>query len=334
MTVMAMIRTPAFWHRRPGFFSTLLAPLGWVYASATAARVKRQDQGYRPSCPVICVGNLNAGGTGKTPTTIAMVERILARGKTPIVVSRGFGGSIGKPILVDPKNHKADYVGDEPLLMAAFCQVVVSKDRAAGAKLTESLGADAIIMDDGFQNPSVQKDMSIVVVNAGLGFGNGRCIPAGPLREPVNTGLDRADFCLSIGPDADQDVFDQSWGDQITVAHIRGQILPLQTGMQWSGLRVFAFAGIAHPSKFFETLHALGADVIDTEALADHEPLSPTLLNRLLTRADSARAQLVCTEKDAARIPPSFLPNVLTLPVRLAIQDWAQIDQRLNNLGL
>ncbi|MGB0798250.1 MAG: tetraacyldisaccharide 4'-kinase [Planktomarina sp.] len=328
------MRTPKFWHRSPGVCSTLLAPLGWLYARATAQRIKRMSTGFCAPCPVICVGNINAGGTGKTPTTIAIVSRIIERGRTPIVVSRGFGGTMPGPVLVDPNRHTADQVGDEPLLIAAFCKVIVANDRAAGAKLAIEQGADVIVLDDGFQSPAIQHDLSIVVVNARLGFGNGYCIPAGPLREPVPVGLQRADICLSIGPKSAQDHFASTWGPAINIPRVEAKLVPLNTGMPWTGLKVFAFAGIAHPDKFFRTLSQLGADVVGVEPLSDHEPLSSTLLNRLLTKAEALQAQLVCTEKDAARIPGNFLHNILVLPVRLQLQDWTQIDTYLIDLGL
>ena len=319
------MRAPGFWYApRPTLLARLLAPLGWLYAGATARRVAKS--GYRARVPVICVGNLTVGGTGKTPTTIALIERLPG----VHVVTRGHGGRLEGPVRVQ-LDHPASDVGDEPLLLAAFAPTWVAKDRAAGVRAAEEAGARIILLDDGFQNPQVAKDLSIIVFDAARGFGNGLCLPAGPLREPVAVGLKRAGIVLAIGSAAEQEQFAARFTSPLPV--VRGHLKPVETGLDWHDMRVLAFAGIGHPERFFATLRGLRANVVRAEPLDDHQPLQPALLARLEAEAFALDAQLVTTEKDAARLPPSFRPRVLSLPVRLQVADWGPIDDRLRAIG-
>jgi len=327
------MRQPRFWFTdpdRPSLRAKLLSPLSFFAAKATAARL-RKGKAYRASIPVICIGNINVGGTGKTPTVIALATALTENGHRPVVVTRGYGGSLEGPLTVDPAHHSAAEVGDEALLLSAFAPVIKATNRAAGTMLAEATG-DVILLDDGHQNPSVVKDLTVIVASARQGFGNGRVMPAGPLREPINTGLKRAHVLLTIGSEDDQISFTNRW--QTDLPHLVGNLKPLATGMPWKDLRVIAFAGIGHPEKFFATLRLVGADIVKAEPLDDHQPLTDALMKRLSDEAKASNAQLVTTEKDAVRLPKAFRTSVLPFPVRLEIEDWAPLHDAITAKGL
>ncbi len=323
---------PAFWFTppdRPALRARLLAPLGAVYARLTALRVARAPE-YVAPVPVICVGNLNLGGTGKTPTVIALVQMLQAMGYKPHILSRGYGGSLVGPVQVDAREHDSGQIGDEPLLMAAFAPVWVGRARAQAARAAVAAGAEILIMDDGFQNPALAKDLSVLVIDAAIGFGNARVFPAGPLREPVVTGLERADLAITIGSTDMQRRFERVHCLGL-LERFEAELRPLQMGMSWKGLRVLAFAGIGRPEKFFATLRAEGAEILRAEALSDHQPLTDALMARLELEAKALGAQLVTTEKDAVRLPAKFRAKVLALPVRLKIAEPSLLESRLRS---
>ncbi len=329
------MRPPAFWQddpARPSWQALALAPLGAVYAAATARRIAR-GEAHRLGVPVISVGNVNVGGTGKTPLAIALAQRLATRGARPAVVTRGYRGAARGPLKVDPRHHDAAAVGDEALLLAAFAPTWVARDRAAGGRAAAA-GATVVLLDDAHQNPALSKDLSIVAIDALAGFGNGRVLPAGPLREPVAVGLARADLLVVIGAAAIRRRFLAASGRDIAGPLAEAEIVPLPTGLDWTGLRVLAFAGIGRPGKVFDSLRAAGADVAATRALADHQPLTPALMQRLSRDAARVGARLVTTEKDAVRLPPAWRTEVLTFPVRLEMADWAPVDAALARLGL
>ncbi|RVV98068.1 tetraacyldisaccharide 4'-kinase [Mesobaculum littorinae] len=327
------MRAPRHWSRppdSPGWQARTLAPLGWLYARETA----RRTGGARPRAPVpvICIGNLSAGGTGKTPAAIALAQHLSDTGHRVQFLSRGHGGRLAGPAQVDPARHTSADVGDEPLLLSAFGPAWVARDRLEGARAAARAGAEVVLMDDGFQSATLAPDLSILIVDAATGFGNGRVIPAGPLREPVAAGLARADAVLSVGAPEAQAGFDAAWPAAGALPRLRGRIAPLQTGMDWSDLRVVAFAGIGRPEKFFATLRDMGARIAAAHALGDHEPIAPALFQRLLQEARQAHAQLVTTEKDAVRLSPQERREVLVLPVRMTVADWAPLAPLLTGM--
>ena len=323
------MHAPKFWYSPRGWQSTILSPIGALYGVATACRQKRVKP-TQLNIPVICIGNLNVGGTGKTPTTIALAQYLTSQNIAVHIVSRGYGGSLRSVTQVDPRAHTAEETGDEPLLMAAFAPTWVADSRVAGARAAQQAGAEVILLDDGFQDPSLSKDISIVVVNAQRGFGNGLCLPAGPLREPAQVGMQRADALISIGDSSAQThfllqntpVFDGK-------PHITAVLKPIEMGMPWEEGRYLAFAGIGDPEKFFTTLRELGAPLVRTVALDDHQKLARPMLQRLMKEAKSLNAQLVTTEKDAARIPADLRSQILSLPVRLEFENPNALQKML-----
>lgn len=317
------MKAPAFWFNspsKPGFLPRVLHPLSILWRVMSDRR-HRMGNHLQVSVPVVCVGNINVGGAGKTPTVIKLLSVFSELGFVAHVISKGYGGSVEGPLRVDEVDHTATDVGDEPLLIAAFGPCWVAKDRAAGAKAAIAAGAEVLILDDGMQNPDLIKDFTLMVVDAGVGFGNERLLPAGPLRQSVDDGLVVADMVLSIGPQAAQRKFSEQFRAADDVPHVKGALEPLQMGMLWHDLRAFAFAGIGRPEKFFETLRDTGANVVATRSFGDHETLSATLLRRMESEAAQMGAQMVTTEKDAVRLPKDWRHKVITLPVRLEIEE-------------
>ncbi|NNU79106.1 tetraacyldisaccharide 4'-kinase [Halovulum dunhuangense] len=328
------MQAPVFWSNppdAPGLAARLLAPAAALWRWQAARRIARPPR-HRPQVPVICVGNLTVGGTGKTPVVSALLQRLGEKGIAAHALSRGYGGTEQGPLRVDPRLHGAAGVGDEPLLLSGFGPAWISRDRAAGARAAEAAGAAAVVLDDGFQNPDLPKDLAILVVDAVAGFGNGRVVPAGPLREPVERGIARADLVIALGPEKARERLLSDWPALGRLPVLGGTLAPLPTGMPWQGLRCLAFAGIGRPGKFFATLEALGADIVATRAFPDHASYPRAILQRLAAEADRLGAQLVTTEKDAVRLPEDFRHRVLTLPVRLSLGDWGPLDDALDRV--
>ncbi|MHA1599735.1 MAG: tetraacyldisaccharide 4'-kinase [Alphaproteobacteria bacterium] len=313
------MRAPEFWSTS-GTLSTLLTPLGAAFDLAGRWRRARVRPVHLP-IPVICVGNLVAGGAGKTPVALALISALTARGLAPHALSRGYGGTEAGPIRVDPSRHTAGDVGDEALLLAAIAPSWVARDRAAGALAITAAGggasAGAIVMDDGFQNPSLAKDLSLLVVDGDYGFGNERLIPAGPLRERVADGLARADAVVVLQPDR----LGIAARLSARLPVLSAQLSPTTDGARLTGKRVLAFAGIGRPEKFFTTLDSLGAELVGRRAFADHHRYRPPEIEEILARAKSLDALPVTTEKDAMRLPPALRARVHVLAVTV---DWLE----------
>lgn len=315
---------PEFWHRQ-GFLSrllaALLAPLGRMYGATVAYRA-RHSRPYRPRAKVVCVGNLTAGGTGKTPVAIEIARLLAARGVKIVFLTRGYGGRTRGPRFVSTTDNATD-VGDEALMLSVVAPALVSSDRAAGAELADEQGFDVIIMDDGHQNFSLCKDLSFVVVDTDVGFGNERMLPAGPLREPVAQGLGRADAIIANGAGA--------CPLSTMLPTIRAKIVPTSS-KAWTGQRVFAFAGIGRPERFFATLADLNATVIGTEIYGDHHVYTRSEIARLKARAQNENAVLVTTEKDFVRLSPHDREGIEQLCVRAEFDDRESLACLLDRL--
>jgi len=290
---------PFWWYRRKGALASALAPVGRLYGRLVEARAARVAP-YRSLLPVICIGNFTAGGGGKTPTAIAVAALLAELGARPAFLTRGYGGASKGPVPV-AKGQSAEQVGDEPLLLAEVAPTMVAADRAAGAAALEATEADIIVMDDGFQNPSLAKDLSLVVVDATAGIGNGLIMPAGPLRAPLDAQMARASALIVIGDGEKAASLTEAFTAQGKPV-LKARTVPRQD-RRWLGvLPVIGFAGIARPEKFFATLRNNGARLIDTRAFPDHHRYRERDARRLLKAAKEQNAMLVTTEKDFVRL--------------------------------
>jgi tetraacyldisaccharide 4'-kinase len=321
------MRPPDFWTRTDTLSriaGALLLPLGWLYAWTVAWRAAHATP-YRATIKVICVGNLTAGGTGKTPICIALARALIARGRKPVFLTRGYGGKVRGSAFVAP-DDRATHVGDEPLLLAATAPVIVSADRAAGAQLAEAHGFDTIIMDDGHQNFTLAKDLSLIVVDAEAGFGNHRVLPAGPLREPVAQGLARADAVIVAGAGTPPDL------SRFAGPVLHTTLVQDETRLA-RGARVVAFAGIGRPGKFFDALTRLGLVIADHKSYGDHHVYTQSEIARLKRRAAAEHAALVTTEKDYVRLTPAEREGIVALPVHSRFEEPAALGGLLDRLA-
>ena len=313
---------PRFW-AHDGVLPRLLSPVSALVARSTARRVARP--GWRVPVPVLCCGNAGVGGAGKTTLALDLVRRLRARGVHVHCLTRGYGGRVRGVLRVDPAAHGAALVGDEPLLLAAAAPTWVSADRAAGARAAVAAGAGMLVMDDGLQNPGLVKDLALLAVDGASGFGNGRVLPGGPLREPVSAAATRCRAVVLVGPDLAGARAALPPGFPVLTARlVPDQVL--------RGRRVLAFAGIARPSKFHQTLHDAGGDVVATADFPDHHRFTPAELDGVLRQAATLGAVPATTPKDAVRLPSATRAQVLVVGVSLAWDDPAEIEALLDTL--
>jgi tetraacyldisaccharide 4'-kinase len=328
------LRTPRWWYMREGapapITRALLRPLSWLWAWATARRIARTVPDD-PGVSVICVGNLTVGGVGKTPIVRALARRLSgAHG-----LSRGYGGRLEGPVRVDPAAHTAADVGDEALMLARDFPMWVARDRAAGARAAAQAGARVVVMDDGHQNPSVRKALSLVVVDGETRgdewpFGDGAVFPAGPLREPLKAGLARADAVAVLLPadlpQADPELLAQLADKPVLIARLT-PVAPPPPGPQ------LGFAGVGKPWKVERSLKAAGCDLVEFAPFPDHGPYEEATLRFLARRADELGAGMVTTEKDWVRLPPEWRARIAAWPVEARFEDEAALDALLARIG-
>jgi tetraacyldisaccharide 4'-kinase len=322
------MREPAFWWQAGT--GGWLEPLAAIYGAVAAARMRLR--GRRAGVPVVCIGNLTVGGAGKTPTALTLAHLLHAAHERPFFLTRGYGGRLAGPVRVNPRVHYSADVGDEPLLLARLAPTIVARDRAAGAQFAQYAGASVVVMDDGLQNPALVKDLAIVVVDGRRGIGNGRVIPAGPLRAPLRTQLDRVQALIVVGPpDNAADVKSRAVQNGLPVFH--AGLEPDRGIISAIGRRkVLAFAGIGNPDKFFATLTEAGVAIAERIGFDDHHRFTATQAHDLMARARAANLMLVTTEKDLARLSgdpqlAELAQHASALPVRLVIQEQDQFRQ-------
>jgi tetraacyldisaccharide 4'-kinase len=318
------MRAPGFW-MRDGILPRLLSPASAVYAAAAARRLRRP--GWRAPVPVLCCGAATVGGAGKTPLALDLGARLLRAGRCVAFVSRGYGRRGTVPRRVHPGQDSAEAVGDEPLLLAALAPTYVAADRAAAARLAVAEGADGLVMDDGLQNPGLEKTLSLLAVDHAVGFGNGRVLPAGPLREPVARAARRCQAAVLIGMDRTAPL--RGLPDDLPILYAALLPQPLPVLQEQS---VFAFAGIARPQKFLASARQAGARIAGWRGFPDHHAYRPSELRRLAATAAASGSILLTTAKDAVRLPPDFAAGVTVLRVDLVWRDAAAPDRLLAGL--
>ena len=325
------VRAPRFWSQTDSILPSILAPLSGVYDACARARAALTSP-QNASIPVVCVGNAVVGGAGKTPCTIALLSRLRAADVDAHAISRGYGGHVAGPHRVDRATDTAADVGDEPLLLAQAGPTWVSRDKVAAARSAAEAGAQVVVLDDGLQNPTLKKDLSLLVVDASSGTGNGRLLPAGPLREPLERALGRVAAAIVL--DGAGTGKDGGWPDTINSLRdglpvFSARLVPVVAALQSLEHPVVAFAGLGHPEKFFSLLYGMGCDLVGTYPFPDHHRYSPNDIMQIVEAAAAKGARTVTTAKDAVRLPQEAQDMVDVIDVVVEFQDEAGVDALL-----
>ena len=316
------MREPAFWWRQKGLASAALVPFAKIYGAIAESRMAKT--GTRAGLPVLCVGNFTLGGAGKTPTAMKLAEWLRAAGETPFFLTRGYGGKVIRPRLVNPETDAARIVGDEALLLARVAPTVVARNRVLGAAFARAKGASLVVMDDGLQNASLAKDFTVAVIDGRRGIGNACVFPAGPLRAPLAIQIKRCDALLVIGDDIRaRDVTAQAGALPVFHGHLAPQPDAV-TSLR--ARKVLAFAGIGDPDKFFATVEQAGIDIGARRAFADHHRFSAEEAAQLVMAAEHETLTLLTTEKDHARMTgdpalSALATQAKVLPVTLEVDE-------------
>src|SRR5271170_1723981 len=320
------MRAPRFWARVPPTpLARLLQPLGGLYGWAVARNMERR--GERAAAPVICVGNFVAGGAGKTPAAIALARLLIEMGERVAFLSRGYGGATrAGPGVVDPRRHGAAQVGDEPLLLARVAPTFVSRDRPRAARAAIAAGAGVLVLDDGLQNPALAKDFTLALVDGGFGFGNGLCLPAGPLRAPLAAQASHVALIVVVAGAKAIEAPATLAGKPIVAAWLEPDASQAD---ELRGTNVFAFAGIGRPEKFFETLEGLGARLVAKRSFPDHHRFAASELEAIFGEASNRSLAVVTTEKDFVRLPAAYAQRTVVLPVTLRFDDAGLVARLL-----
>lgn len=327
---MSLLKAPAFWYRRSSFIARLLSPLGWLYHRLSLFHNSRSTP-WRSPVPVICIGNANIGGTGKTPVGLWLAGELSDLNVHAVL--RGYGGSLKEVTQIEPAERSAADVGDEAMLYAAHIPTWTGADRAAAVARAAKTGADLILLDDGLQNGSIHKDYVLLIVDAATGFGNGRVLPAGPLREPPETAIAKADRILLTGTGAGA-LTGPGADTALSVPQHTARFVTPPDDLTWlNGRRVHAFAGIGRPQKFFNSLEAAGAQIVKAIPLGDHARLTEKQVQQMLAAADNDGADLVCTAKDYVKVSPPLRSRIRPIGLELSVSEPEQILREIRALG-